>query len=204
MYFSELMYKIYWRISCYILLPLATIILNAKIISLSTNYRITDQLSVLPAYPVGLILGSGTTSDPSSINYSFASRMDKGSELYRSGKIKRIIVSGVSNKPYYNEPNDMKSALVELGVPANSIYPDHGGLRTFLSIKRAYKDKKVRQVIVISQRKQLERAIFIARCLGMDAWGLEADALPYKESSGDRIHELLARVRCIIDCIFNC
>ena len=181
----------------------ALVILNSKFISLSVRDRITDRVQSLPGFPFALVLGAGNTTDPVSRNYSFASRMDKTAELYRNGKIKKIIVSGISNKPFYNEPNDMKSELVKMGIPAVVIYPDHGGDRTFHSLQRARDHLGAGTLIIISQRMQLERALFLAGRMNLNAFGLEAAPHPAPPDSRDRLRELLARLRCWYDWLIN-
>jgi SanA protein len=174
-----------------------------KIVSLSTADLISDRENELPDYPYILVLGSGNTPDPASRNYSFSSRMDKASAIYRVKNPKKIIVSGLSNRLYYNEPNDMRTALMESGVPAEVIYPDHGGLRTFLSVKRMKEKFGAEPVIIISQRKQLERALYIARSLNITCAGLEAAPVPRMNNLSCDMYEMIARVKCQAECIFN-
>lgn len=179
------------------------IVLTDNIIRLSTKNQISSDPAKMPSKAVVLIPGSGNTTDPASPNYSFNYRMNKTKELYQSGKISKIVVSGISNVPNYNEPNDMKNALISMDIPTHLIYPDHGGSRTFISVKRIKLQKNLHTIIIISQRKQLERALFIANCLHLNAYGLEAQPVPYYESKKEIIHEMLSRVKCLLECSIN-
>jgi len=179
------------------------LVIQSKMISFSSQSFISGEVMRMPPYTSALVLGSGTTTDPASRNYSYSSRMDVTASLYRKGGLKKITVSGASNKIYYNEPNDMKRALMEMNVPGSVIYPDHGGLRTFLSVKRFRELNPDVPVIIISQRQQLERALYIARCLKMQAFGLEAAPTPADEMKSSVIREIFARAKCRIECMIN-
>lgn len=180
-----------------ILIPAGLIVIINKLISLSTRSMITDKVEFLPSNAICLVFGSGNTADPVRRNYSFSSRMDKAGELYRSGKVNKIIVSGISNKALYNEPNDMKKELVAMQIPAFKIYPDHGGLRTFKSVMRAKKLHPNDYFILISQRRQLEKALFISKNSGLRAWGLEASSTKETNTVFEDIYEMFSRVKCI-------
>jgi SanA protein len=186
-----------------LLLVAGVIVIQSKMISLVTQNKITNNVNHLPDYHIVVIPGAGTTTDPASPNYSFEARIKKTVELYQTGRINKIIVSGISNKMFYNEPNDMKNALIKYGVPAQIIYPDHGGVRTFMTVKRAGRYSGNAPFIIVSQRKQLERALYIARCLNVEATGLEADTEVDTEDLSDDVYEMVARVKCIAECIFN-
>ena len=60
------------------------------------------------------------------------------------------------------------------GVPARAIYPDYGGRRTFNSVLRLRSITGVKSVVIVSQLAHVERALYLARSLGIDAWGFPA------------------------------
>lgn len=197
-------FKIYLQFFLlFLLLFSGLIVITDSLIRLSTAKQISNNVLLMPDNALVLVPGSGTTTDPASPNYSFSFRMKKTTELFKTGKTKKIIVSGISNKIFYNEPNDMKNKLISFGIPARIIYPDHGGTRTFLSVKRVKLHGDIQMLIIISQRKQLERALFIANCLNIPAKGLEADQVPFQVSPQEEFHELLSRVKCVAECLIN-
>lgn len=104
----------------------------------------------------------------------FEGRMQAAAQLWKAGKLRCIIVSGDNREKFYNEPRDMKAALMRLGVPADRIVCDYAGLRTYDSVVRAERVFGAGKVTFISQREHAERAVAIARQLGMDAEGYEA------------------------------
>lgn len=184
-----------------LLIPLVGILmifLNYRMISFIASGNIYSDTTKLPFHETTLVLGSGSSPEGLWENDSFNHRMEAAASVYDSGKTKKIIVSGMSNREFYNEPNDMKDALLKAGIPSHVIYPDHGGVRTWNSVERAQTYYKCESVIIISQADQLERALFIARCINLDAIGLTADPLHYKHRYWT-VREYLARVKCTLD-----
>ena len=62
----------------------------------------------------------------------------------------------------YNEPRDMRNALVAEGVPEDRIVCDYAGLRTLDSVVRAKQIFGADSLTIISQREHVERAVAIA------------------------------------------
>jgi SanA protein len=54
------------------------------------------------------------------------------------------------------------------------IYRDFAGLRTVTSIVRARDIYGQKRFIIVSQRDHLDRALYLARHLGVEAWGYDA------------------------------
>lgn len=122
---------------------------------------------------VAVVLGC-TPSIKGRRNKYFTGRMDAAAELWKAGKVRCVIVSGDNRQKYYNEPRYMTEALVSRGVPREKIVPDYAGLRTYDSVVRADRIFGVKKVTFVSQPDHVERAVTMARALGMDAEGLEA------------------------------
>jgi SanA protein len=88
--------------------------------------------------------------------------------------VKYLLVSGDSRQPDYDEPSAMRVGLIKRGVPAEAIYRDFAGLRTWDSVVRAQSVFGQKRLVIVSQRFHLSRALFLARETGIDACGLEA------------------------------
>src|SRR6202034_2604013 len=100
-------------------------------------------------------------------NPFFVHRIAAAAALYRSGKVQYLIVSGNQArggraKGGYDEPSDMRDALIASGVPAKRIYRDYAGFRTLDSVLRAKSVFGQDRVIVVSQHFHLARALFLA------------------------------------------
>lgn len=71
-------------------------------------------------------------------------------------------MSGDNSVSNYNEPLEMFSALIEMGVDPEDIVLDFAGFRTFDSMVRAKEVFGLNNFIVVSQEFHCERAIYIA------------------------------------------
>ena len=174
--------------------------LNYSLITAVGGKRIYTDVNKIPYRKNTLVPGSGSSPEGLWQNLTFEYRMQAVTALYRNHKTSRIIVSGISNRMYYNEPNDMKAALLAAGIPSAAIYPDHGGINTWASVERSASYYGCKEITIVSQSEQLERALFIAWLMGYDAIGFEADPVPHRHRYWT-VREYLARAKCIVDFI---
>ncbi|HEX2899170.1 MAG TPA: ElyC/SanA/YdcF family protein [Bacteroidia bacterium] len=178
---------------------LLVVIINAWVV-LQTNSRIFDDVAKIPAAKVALLLGTSrnTATGP---NVFFFQRIHSAAALYHAGKVQKIIVSGDNCKDDYNETEAMRRELVKLGVPDAAIVNDHAGFRTLDSVVRAKSVFDQDEVIIVSQRFHLQRALFIADAKGIKASGYVASdplhGMPYYKVI---VREWFARVKAVMDC----
>lgn len=168
-------------------------------IVISTRGRVYQKVEAIPAENVGLVLGTSKRLTSGESNPYFQNRMNAAAELYKSGKIKHVIVSGDNRSVYYNEPRDMKNALVKLGVPASAITLDYAGLRTLDSIVRCKKIFGQDRFIIITQQFHSYRAIFIGKRYDIEATALAASDISFREAIPVLTREFLARPIALID-----
>lgn len=154
---------------------------------------------------VAVVLGCSKYFVSGKPNAYFNGRMEAAAALWKSGKIRGIIVSGDNSDRYYNEPKDMREALVKLGVPDSAIVSDFAGLRTYDSVVRTARIFGVRSVIFVSQPDHVARAVAIARSIGMDAEGLNAPLPPVTRRTRvtQFLRERAARLAMAIDLIVH-
>lgn len=131
------------------------------------------DIGKVPAVDVALVLGTAPIGPEGGPNRYFVYRLDAAAALYKAGKVKYFIVSG-TREGRYDEPTAMRAGLIERGVPAEAIYRDFGGDRTFDSIVRARRVYGQTRLVIVSQRFHLSRALFLAVHEGIEAWGFEA------------------------------
>jgi SanA protein len=167
----------------------------------STKAYLYQDAALLPVTEVGLVLGTSHFSRSGGRNLEFEGRMRAAAELYKAGKVKHLIVSGANPDATYNEPRQMRRALIALGVPGEAITMDFAGFRTFDSIIRAQSVWGLTRYTIISQRYHLPRAVFLARKLGMrDAIGYAARVGETQDlGARDPPRETFARLRAILD-----
>jgi SanA protein len=125
----------------------------------------------LPQIDVALVLGTLPFDPPNQLNPGLSRRLDAAVDLWRAGRIKYLIVSGNRESDSYDEPTVMRDILVQRGVPAKVIYRDFAGLRTVTSIVRARDIYGLKRLIVVSERYHVDRALYLAWHLGVEAWG---------------------------------
>lgn len=125
----------------------------------------------VPAALVALVLGAEVNPDGTPSPF-LAARLDVAHRLYDTGKVKVILVSGDNPNPEFNEPDAMRSYLINAGVPADKIVADYGGFSTYDSCARAIQVFSVRELIVVTQAYHLPRAVATCRQLGIDANGV--------------------------------
>ena len=134
----------------------------------------TGDLARLPRVEVALVLGTLPHDPPGRLNPWLSQRLDAAVELWRDGKVKYLIVSGNRESDSYDEPTVMRDVLAARGVPSSVIYRDFAGFRTVTSIARARDLYRQTRLIIVSQRSHIDRAIFLARHMGVEAWGYDA------------------------------
>jgi SanA protein len=171
---------------------------NYKIES-TTRPFITDNPANLPACKTALLLGTSKVLKHQQINEYFYRRISAAVDLYKSGKIKYIIVSGDNSIDIYNEPADMKKDLIKNGVPDSVIYLDYAGFRTFDSVVRAKEVFGQDSVIMVSQEFHNQRAVFIAQKIGMVAYGYNAEDVDANIGFKTRFREFFARAKVFWD-----
>jgi len=164
----------------------------------TTRAQSSTELSDLPADQVVLVLGTAARIGTQANNY-FTFRIDAAERLYKAGKVKCFLLSGANPSKYYNEPKDMKEALMARGVPAEMIVLDFAGLRTLDSVVRAKEVFSAPSVTIVSQAFHNHRALYIANHIGLPAQAYHAQDVQAKYSIRIKIREVLARVRVLLD-----
>lgn len=189
--------KRFWILIFFI--SISIIFLSNKLIQWTSEDYIYHDLSAVPFNKVGLVLGTSKKLKSGYDNYYFTYRIDAAVALYKAGKIKYIIVSGDNHIASYDEPNDMKQALIDRGVPGNVIYLDYAGFRTYDSVIRCKEVFGEKNITIISQPFHNERALYIARNRDMNAIAFNAQDVTTGYGFGTLIREKFARVKCVID-----
>jgi vancomycin permeability regulator SanA len=160
----------------------AVVLLFPRLLTgLYTLHRIFPIESV-PPKGVAIVFGAGLWRDgsPTPVLYD---RVAAAAQLYFSGKVEKIILSGDNRFVYYNEPGAMRAAALELGVPEEDIILDYAGRRTYDTCYRARDIFGVREAILVTQGFHLPRALYVCNSLGVEAVGVVADLRVYRKSS---------------------
>jgi vancomycin permeability regulator SanA len=146
-----------------------------------TSLRFRNQIYTPDSAPtrlLAIVFGAGLRRNgtPSSV---LADRVSTAVQLYKDGKISKILMSGSTNSLQYQEPAAMKNLAVRLGVDPEDILLDFEGTRTLETCRRAKELYDAHHVALVSQTFHLPRALSICHAMGMDAIGVSADLRSY-------------------------
>jgi SanA protein len=181
---------------------LATLALAAAGLVLAAFYvewryrgRIVPPAGAPPA-PVALVFGAGLErgGTPSPV---LRQRLDAAVALYRRGTVKKLLVSGDNTDRYHDETLSMRRYVLALGLPEKDVVADHAGVSTYDSCFRARDVFRVRRAILVTQDFHLPRALYIANSLGIESWGVAADA-PADWTRRYAVRELVARAMAVV------
>lgn len=166
--------------------------------------KVFSEIDSIKHNKVGLLLGTTPQARITKVkNYFFIYRLDAAEQLYRAGKIEKILISGDEHSlDGVNEPECMKDSLVARGVPANDIILDGKGYRTINSVVNANKVFGLKSFTIISQEFHNERAIYQAEHLGLDLENIQAYNAKMPTSRRallTTIREYFARVKMFLD-----
>jgi vancomycin permeability regulator SanA len=128
-------------------------------------------------------------------------RLERGVELYKQKSAPKLLMSGDHGQINYDEVNAMKQYAIENGVPSEDVFMDHAGFSTYETIYRARDVFDAKKVIIVTQEYHLYRALYIAKQLGVEAYGVSADLNRYAGQSMRDLREILARNKDFAKCI---
>ena len=148
-----------------------------------------------------IVLGAGLRPDGKP-TWMLEDRINVGDELYKNHAAPKIIMSGDHGRESYDEVNAMKKYAKSEGVPSKDIFMDHAGFETYDTMYRARDVFGAKKVIIVTQKYHLYRAMYAAKKLGLDAYGVSATKRKYDNKQWIRdIREWLARVKIFGKCI---
>ncbi len=144
-----------------------------------------------PNAAVAIVFGAGLRRDgaPTPV---LRDRVAAAVELYKAGKVHKLLMSGDNRFVEYNEPGAMQTYAIELGVPEEDIVLDYAGRRTYDTCYRARHIFGIEQALVVTQRFHLPRAIYTCNAIGIQAGGVVADRGGYGAVRFWETREILA------------
>lgn len=200
------MKTIIWVIAIIGVVCLALILVCNFIIVNNAKGKLFSDIEQVTPTKYGLLLGTTPqTRIGRRQNQFFKFRIDAAEELYKTGKIKKILISGDENSlDGINEVECMKDSLIARGVDATDIILDGKGYRTLDAVWRAVNVYNIKTFIVISQKFHNERAIYLVEHLHLETYnitGYNAADATSNMAIMTYIREYFARVKVFIDII---
>ncbi len=156
---------------------LVILILPRVITTIYSSTRVYTVDSV-PADRIAIVFGAGLTREgqPTLI---LRDRVKTGVQLYLSGKVEKLLMSGDNQGIAHDEPGAMRDYAVSLGVPSDAIVLDNSGDRTYDTCYRAKAIFGLDSALLVTQHFHLPRALFLCNMLGIQAVGVDANNYRY-------------------------
>lgn len=164
------------------------------------RHKIFAKVENVSEAEFAIVLGAAIKKNKQPGNFLKA-RLDDAVTLFKSGKVKKILVSGDNGLMAHDEISSMNNYLVANGVPQSKIFGDYAGFDTYSTMERANKIFGIEDAIVVSQGFHLPRSLYIAQKKGIEAQGFAT-----KQSLGKRkyfIREYFATIKSVLDCLME-
>jgi SanA protein len=158
---------------------------------------IIQSVDEAPSSQVAIVLGARVLNS-GRVSYVLRDRLDTGIDLYRVGKVKKLLLTGDHGRTTYDEANSMRRYVLSKGIPPEDVFMDHAGFNTYDSMYRARDVFEVKDAIVVTQKFHLARSVYTARALGIRAVGIPADKHIYTKALLFDAREVLARTKAFI------
>jgi SanA protein len=163
-----------------LLAVLCVYLINRHIKAFSQGKLQTSMTEIRVEEPprVAVVFGARVwdTGEPSHV---LLDRVITAVELYRAGRVSKILMSGDNPTHSYDEPTAMKAAAIKLGVPESDIVLDFAGRRTYDTCWRAKEIFEVKRAVLVTQEFHLPRALYLCHKLGVESVGITANRRKY-------------------------
>lgn len=141
-----------------------------------------------------VVLGCQVRADGTP-SHMLEDRLKRSVALYELGAAPKLLMSGDHGTQQYNEVDAMKQYAVDAGIPSADVFMDHAGFSTYETMSRAIHVFEADKIIIVTQKYHLYRALYVARAMGIEAYGVPADYRQYSGQFGRDVREVLARVK---------
>lgn len=191
-------------LACMLTLGIVSVLwINARVKAV-TKPRIlsVDQAKQLDGVDCIIVLGCQVRDD-GSLSDMLHDRLWRSVQLYEEGVSAKLLMSGDHGQADYNEVGAMKQYAVDNGVPSEDVFMDHAGFSTYETMYRAKEVFGAEKVVIVTQEYHLYRAVYIAKQLGLDAYGVSSDLQNYVGQFNRDVREVAARCKDFVMCIFK-
>lgn len=179
---------------------LAFVLITNFVVYASSRPYIYENAADAPYVQAVLIPGAPVFAS-GKLTPIFIDRIEQAIELYETGKAMKILVSGDNSNVDHNEVSPVRTYLLEKEIPEGDIFLDYAGFDTYSSMYRAREIFGVSSMLVATQSFHLPRAVFIARHLGIEAYGVNADVGTMLFQN--YVREIFANEKALLDLFFK-
>ena len=190
-------------LACALLGGVALLAVNGHVKHSAKKWLLTaEEAAELEQADCILVLGCGVRPNGAP-SLMLQDRLDMGLRIYELGAAPKLLMSGDHGTVDYDEVNAMKDYAMEAGVPSEDVFMDHAGFSTYESMYRARDVFCAEKVIIVSQQYHLYRAVYDARALGLEAYGVAAEDVAYLGQTLRDVREILARNKDFFYCLLR-
>lgn len=169
-------------------------LINARMQSQAAG-KIHTSITEIPSENpprIAIVLGAKVHND-GKLSDALDDRVTTAVELYRAGRVKKLLMSGDNPNADYDEPTAMKAAAVKLGVPETDVVLDFAGRRTYDTCYRAKEIFEVQKAIIVTQEFHQARTLYLCNNLGVDSIGMTANRRQYLSENYWAFREFFSR-----------
>jgi SanA protein len=166
------------------------LLINLRVKQVGSRYIVSPQDA--PKSDAILVLGALVKADglPSDMLHD---RLQVALNLYNQQVSDKLLLSGDHGTKQYDEVNAMRAFMEQNQVKTENVFMDHAGFSTYESMYRARDVFKVKKVLIVTQDYHLKRAVYVARKMGLDAYGVASDLNNYRGIERFKAREVAAR-----------
>ncbi|MDR2687079.1 MAG: YdcF family protein [Oscillospiraceae bacterium] len=158
-----------------------------------------EQAAAMEGIDCVLVLGAKVMPSGAP-SHMLEDRCRRAVALYGAGAAPVLLMSGDHGQWEYDEVTCMKQYAVDHGVPSGAVFMDHAGFSTYDSMYRARDVFGAKKILIVTQRYHLFRALYIARRLGLEAYGVSCDYRAYATQTKNSLREAAARCKDFAMC----
>lgn len=157
-----------------VVLVLLLVLLIPRLVVINYAQPRLYTVEQVPGKRVAVVFGAGLMAN-GNLTPELSERVTTAVDLYLSGKVDKLLMSGDNRIVEHNEPGAMRKFAMRLGVPSDAIVQDYAGRRTYDTCYRASRIFGLNDVILVTQGYHLLRALYTCNMLGVNAVGVPAD-----------------------------
>ena len=195
------MKKIFKKALLFIVITVISIVIINLVIVKKSEKSIYKTIDEVPEKQTVIVLGAFVRGD--NLSMVLEDRMNSGMMIYNDKKVSKILLSGDHSQENYDEVNAMRKYILETdnNILVEDIFMDHAGFDTYDSLYRAKEIFELESAIIVTQQFHINRAVYIANELGIDAVGYSVNEEKYKKVLRYKwqLREYLSRVKAFVD-----
>lgn len=132
-------------------------------------------------------------------NYAFLGRVDSSASLWHQYPHMKLILSGYEDDNYYQEAHDLLDALILKGVPDSVCILDPNSADTYETLTFYKEHFGNAPFVLISQEIHLNRALWMATEMELNAYGYKAGEYPEGNPRWFVIKEIGSRLKARLE-----